>query len=127
MGFRFRARGLEALVANMVAQHGYATRDQPVALDYEALEMWSWSMTYPEGDPKHCGLCAIRATLLASALSEADKLKVELAVGFHSEPVRPLNRDEKIDWALGNLNASKNHKTTREAVAAAYDRLHPEG
>jgi hypothetical protein len=84
-------------------------------------------MTYPEGHPKHCGLCAIRATLLASALSQADRQTVQLTIDTHSEPERPLTRDEKIDWAFGNLQASSRHKTTREAVADAYDKMHPEG
>jgi hypothetical protein len=75
-------------------------------------------MNIPEGDPKHCSLCFMRAQL-GKEFTEAEK-------AVHTEN-RPLTRDEKIDWALGNLNASTNHKTTREAVAAAYDRLHPEG
>jgi hypothetical protein len=34
-------------------------------------------------------------------------------------------RESAISWALGNLNMSTNHRTTREVVEAAYDRLHP--
>jgi hypothetical protein len=80
-------------------------------------------MAIAEGDPRHCGLCALRA-LVADKLTEAQR--ETLRPDVHSEP-RELTRDEKIDWALGNLNASTNHKTTREIVAAAYDRMHPEG
>ncbi len=78
----------------------------------------------PEGDRKHCSLCAMRALLgdeaARTVLTEAQR------TAHAGDPNRPLTRDEKIDLALGNLNASTNHKTTREAVAAAYDKLHQE-
>lgn len=39
---------------------------------------------------------------------------------------RAQRREQVINWALGNLNASTNHRTTRAMVEAAYDRLHPD-
>lgn len=42
------------------------------------------------------------------------------------EEQRAHRREQAIDWAFGNLMASTNHHTTREIVAAAYDRLHPQ-
>jgi len=76
----------------------------------------------PEGDPKHCSLCAMRALIgeeLQRTLTEAQR------TAHAGDATRSLTRDEKIDWAWGNLQASTRHKTTREAVAAAYDKLHP--
>jgi hypothetical protein len=34
-------------------------------------------------------------------------------------------RERAIRFTLGNLNASRNHQTSYEAVAEAYDRLNP--
>lgn len=82
-------------------------------------------MTYPEGHHKHCTFCAMRALLGNEAIR---RLLTEAQLTAHGgDATRPLTREEKIDWAWGNLQASTRHKTTREAVAAAYDRLHPTG
>jgi len=73
-------------------------------------------MTYPEGHPGHCALCMRRAVALA----------VEAFNALTPEEQATARREQAIDFALGNLNASTNHRTTRDVVEAAYDRLHPE-
>jgi hypothetical protein len=37
---------------------------------------------------------------------------------------RISRREQFIDFALGNLNCSTNHQTTREVVEREYDRLY---
>lgn len=39
---------------------------------------------------------------------------------------REMTREQRVDWTLGNLNASTNHQTTREIVEAAVDRVDAE-
>lgn len=73
-------------------------------------------MTFPKSHPGHCSLCMQRALEAARAAFAA----------MSPEEQAAHRREQAIDFALGNLNASTNHKTTREVVERAYDALQKE-